>query len=127
MNLHRWVVAAWFALTSTAWAQSDFASAPVQEPVAPVEEVLVSGEQPGPGLWRVSHGDHSLWLLGLHSPLPAKMSWKSSEVERLIAQSQLVLIYDGASLRPDIGFFRGMLLLPSVLGAAKNPDGAKLQ
>ena len=29
-----------------------------------VEEVLVTGEQPGPALWKVTSGEHVLWILG---------------------------------------------------------------
>ena len=41
-----------------------------------LEEVLVTGQQPGPGLWKVTrpgdpHG-HVLWILGNYSPLPKK-------------------------------------------------------
>jgi hypothetical protein len=60
------------------------AVARVEAPVAPatpptpatpadtttLETVLVTGEQPGPGLWKVSHGDHVLWILGAQYPLP---------------------------------------------------------
>ena len=45
--------------------------------------VTVSGVQPGPGLWKVSRGDHVLWLLGTTSALPANMQWRSDEVERI--------------------------------------------
>lgn len=60
---------------------------------AAIEEVEVTGVRPGPGLWRVSRGDHVLWLLGTLDPLPRKMVWKSTEVESVIAQAQEVL-YD---------------------------------
>jgi hypothetical protein len=35
-----------------------------------LDEVVVSGEQPGPGLWQVKNGANTLWILGSHSPLP---------------------------------------------------------
>lgn len=90
-----------------------------------LETVLVTGEQPGPGLWKVSKGDHVLWILGAQYPLPKKMTWRSREVERTIAQSQAVL----ADVSPHlhVGFFRALTLVPAVLGARKNADGAKLQ
>ena len=58
---------------------------------AVVEEVLVTGEHPGPGLWRVSSGDHSLWILGTHSPLPRQMTWRSQEVESIISEAQQII------------------------------------
>ncbi|HSE11389.1 MAG TPA: TraB/GumN family protein [Rudaea sp.] len=107
------------------------ASAGAQEPATPpretttLETVLVTGEQPGPGLWKVSKGDHVLWILGAQYPLPKKMVWHAREVEQTIAQSQAVLA--DASARLDIGFFRALTLVPAVLGARKNADGATLK
>jgi hypothetical protein len=91
-----------------------------------VAEVLVSGEQPGPGLWRVVKDDHELWILGTHGPLPRKMTWRSKQVEDAISQSQELLTQGGVDVKPNIGLIRGLFLLPAVYGAAKNPDGAKL-
>jgi hypothetical protein len=56
-----------------------------------VEEVLVTGEHPGPGLWKVSHGENSLWILGTHAPLPNRLVWRSQEVELVISEAQQVL------------------------------------
>ena len=56
-----------------------------------LEEVLVTGEHPGPGLWEVSKGDHTLWILGTHAPLPKRLVWRSQEVEWVITESQEVL------------------------------------
>lgn len=39
-----------------------------------LDEVLVTGEQPGPGLWRVSANGNELWILGTLDPLPAARS-----------------------------------------------------
>lgn len=130
----RWVCCA-AMLIGTVWAQDS--DAPLRDEAvtlpqalaheAGYEEVLVSGEQPGPGLWKVSQGDNAMWILGTQLPLPKQMSWKSKEVEALIDESQEVIVYGGFDRRPDIGWFRGMLLLPSILGAAKNPEGATLE
>jgi len=90
-----------------------------------IEEVTVSGEQPGPGLWKVSKDGHVMWVLGALQPLPKKMSWRSRSVESAVAESQELLL--APNVDAGIGFFRGMTLLPSMLGARKNPDSAKLQ
>src|SRR4051812_2866168 len=58
-----------------------------------MEVVLVTGEQPGPALWRVSSGDHDLWLLGDDSPLPRKLKWRSRQFEALLAKSQEVMLH----------------------------------
>jgi uncharacterized protein YbaP (TraB family) len=92
-----------------------------------VEEVLVTGEQPGPGLWRVSNGERTLWILGTHQPLPKKMTWRSKQVEALVAQSQEVISPGSVDAKPNIGFWRGMTLVPSLIGIRKSPDDAQLQ
>ena len=59
-----------------------------ESPITDIEAVVVSGVQPGPGMWKVSKGDHVLWVLGVQSPLPKKMQWHSPDVETAISQSQ---------------------------------------
>lgn len=124
----------WLLAVSQAHSQSELAPAaeatPADAPAAAstqlLEAVVVSGLQPGPGLWRVSKGDHVLWVLGTLNPLPKRMQWVSREVEQVIAQSQEVLLGPGAKLKKEIGLFRGLMLLPSALGSRKNPDKQKL-
>jgi uncharacterized protein YbaP (TraB family) len=99
--------------------------APSATPDGPIDEVVVSGEQPGPGLWKVSRGGHVLWILGTLSPLPKRMTWRSAEVEKIVARSKEVIGQE--SVRPDVGFFRGITLLPSLLRARYNADGAMLK
>lgn len=70
------------------------ASAPAAEPAMDV--VLVTGEQPGPALWKVSSGDHSLWILGEVTPLPRKVKWRSKQFESLLATSQEVILHDNS-------------------------------
>lgn len=55
------------------------------------EEVVVTGERPGPGLWTVSDGDSTLYILGTYSPLPKHMTWRSRQVISVISRSQEVL------------------------------------
>lgn len=90
-----------------------------------IEEVVVSGEQPGPELWKVGKGDHVLWILGTLTPLPEKMTWRSRHVESVIAQSQEIIT--ATSIEADIGFFKGLTLLPSVVGVRKSPEDTTLQ
>lgn len=56
-----------------------------------VQEVEVTGERPGPSLWKVSKNGHVVWLLGTLDPLPKRMTWRSREVESVIASTDLVL------------------------------------
>src|SRR4051812_19708186 len=88
-------------LSAAAFAQTDPQPVPA-EPVtgqaagqageqAPAAQVLVSGKRPGPGLWKVSKDGHVMWVVGMYAPLPPKMEWDDSRVDRLIGQSQEVL------------------------------------
>lgn len=95
-----------------------------------IEEVLVTGEQPGPGLWKVTHpgtgNAHVLWILGTYGPLPKKMRWRSTELEETLAASQEVIA--PPSMRADVGGpLGGITLLPSLVGLRKNPNGERLQ
>lgn len=99
----------------------------------PLEEVVVSGEFPGPGMWRVLRPDdddgHVLWIIGDPPPLPRRLKWKSRDVERVVRGSAEVLRDSTVNMKPDqgkIGFFRGVSLLPAVLKARKNPGGSTL-
>ena len=96
---------------------------------AVLEEVLVTGQQPGPGLWKVTRpGDasgHVLWILGNHSPLPKKMTWRSGELATVLASSQAVLA--PVSVNASAGPLGGITLLPSLIGVRKNPGGKRLQ
>lgn len=103
-----------------AWAQ--------QVDDVPPEQVLVVGQRPGPGLWKVSKDDHVLWVFGTFSPLPAQMQWRSQEVEAILAQSQELLGPPGASLH--VGWkdsFNILTALPALVGARDNVNGASLQ
>jgi uncharacterized protein YbaP (TraB family) len=76
-------------------------------------------------MWRISNGGHDLWVLATLEPLPKDMIWRSRAVEDRIAMSQAVL--PPPQVDTDIGFFRGLLLVPSMLRARNNPDGKTLQ
>lgn len=88
--------------------------------------VIVDGTQPGPGLWLVRKGAHDLWILGTISPLPAKMQWQTRQIDEVIANAQEVIYQPSMSVTSDIGKFRAMFLLPSLIGIKNNPDGKKL-
>lgn len=90
--------------------------------------VVVSGAQPGPGLWKVVKGDHVMWVLGTQSPLPRRMQWRSGEVEQALAESQEVIHAPLLGITVDGGgVFRSLLLLPKVYGARRNPDDRTLR
>ena len=95
-------------------------------PQAPIDEVVVTGEQPGPSLWKVTHGGTNVaWVLGTVGGIPKGMKWRSRQVEDVIARAQTVIF--GENVSPNVGLFRGLLLLPAVLKARFNPDKAELK
>jgi hypothetical protein len=81
------------ALTASFFAGA--AATPVMTPPpvadAQLAEVLVVGKQPGPGLWRISKGDHDLWIFATLAPLPKQMIWDTADIEKHVGQSQAVL------------------------------------
>lgn len=111
------------------FAQSTAATAPIARPsnAADLPVVVVSGVQPGPGMWKVSRGDHVMWVLGTLSPLPQRMQWKSRDLAQVISQSQQVLLSPSVQLKANIGFFGKLFLLPAAYGARKNDNGETLQ
>jgi TraB/PrgY/gumN family len=115
------------ALTASSLARAAAAPAMTQPSVsdAQLAEVLVVGKQPGPGLWRISKGDHDLWIFATLTPLPKQMIWDATDIEKHIGQSQAVLA--PPRIDPHVGFFRGLTLLPSLLRARHNPDGRTLE
>ena len=68
---------------TTAFAQSN-----QPDTAEEIEEIVVTGVLPGPPLWKVTNGEHALWILPLVNLYPKKMEWESERVERLIAASQ---------------------------------------
>jgi hypothetical protein len=113
------------ALLLTIPLNAALAQTETPEAEAPPEQVLLVGQRPGPGLWKVSKGEHVLWVLGIYTPLPQKMEWRSQEVEATLAQSQEYLAPPAAHAK--VGFFRGLTMLPGLIGIKKNPDGATLR
>ena len=95
------------------------------EPTTTLEPVLVTGEQPGPGLWKVSKDGHVLWILGAQYPLPKDITWRARDVEQAIAHSQEVIA--DATPKLELSFFHKLTLLPAVYGARKNDKGATLK
>lgn len=88
-------------------------------------QIHVTGQRPGPGLWKVTHGEHVLWVFGTYAPLPKKMQWRSQKVEQAIAASQEYIGPPGGEVKA--GIFQTVLALPSLIGADRNPDGVTLR
>lgn len=120
-------LSACLALINLAGAQAQDAP-----PAEPMEEVVVNGEFPGPGMWKVwrdQDPSHVLWIVGDPPPLPKRMQWKSRDVESVVLRAQEILLDAGVRMEPDekIGVFRGLSLLPAAMKARKNPDEGTLR
>lgn len=100
---------------------------PVDADVIEMDTVVVSGVQPGPGLWKVRDGERTLYILGTVSPLPSGMEWHSEEVVGVLEQAGAILGSPGVAIGADVGVFRGLTLLPSAMKAINNPDGKTLE
>lgn len=119
--LRKTCIALTLLLSLPAWAQTETAPAVVDNP----DTVLVVGQRPGPGMWKISKGDHVLWVFGTYSPLPVKMQWRSQQVEAIISQSQVYL--SPPTLQAGVGLLGGLKMLPHVIGMRNNPGGAMLR
>ena len=109
-----------------------FGAAIVSATDAPMEEVVVTGEFAGPGMWQITHPDHpghTLWIVGEPPLLPEGMRFRSQKVARVASQSQEILGQPGLSLKPDekIGVFHMLTLVPAAMKLRKNPDKATLK
>ena len=62
------------------------------------EEILVTGKPPGPPLWRVTKGDHVLWILGYPEWVPDDLLWQSDFVEHVLARSSQYLTSPGVAV-----------------------------
>jgi len=72
-----------------------------------MDEVVVTGERTGPGMWHVHRGAAQVWILGSMSPLPKGITWRSAQVEQVLGDAQQVLVQ-----KPfDIGIARILWLL----------------
>lgn len=90
--------------------------------------VVVTGSLPGPGLWRVTRGQHTLYILGTISPLPSGMDWNAAQVESVLAQAQEVIAPGRAQNKVGIGAaFKIASLARSAMKATRIPDRQTLQ
>ncbi len=62
-----------------------------QSPPA-IDEIVVTAERAGPGMWHVHRGDANVWLLGSISPLPRDITWRSKQVESVLESTSQVLV-----------------------------------
>ena len=114
------------AATAPAAPSGQTPAVPADDGIRTEATVVVTGEQPGPGLWLVRNGNHELYILGTITPLPTKMQWQTRQLDEVIANAQEVIHAPSLAVNSDIGKFRALMLLPSLVGVKNNPDGKRL-
>ncbi len=65
-----------------------------------LDEVLVTGTQPGPALWQVKSGTNVLWVLASPPLVSKSIKWRSTQVERVLADTHEVLAAYGTGHIP---------------------------
>jgi uncharacterized protein YbaP (TraB family) len=59
---------------------------------ATVEEIVVTAERAGPGMWHVHRDAANVWILGSIAPLPRDITWRSKQVESVLESTSQVLV-----------------------------------
>jgi uncharacterized protein YbaP (TraB family) len=67
------------------------AAGPADQPPV-MDELTVTGERTGPGMWHVHHGAANLWILGSMSPLPKGITWRSKQFEQILDGTNQVVV-----------------------------------
>jgi uncharacterized protein YbaP (TraB family) len=57
-----------------------------------LDEIVVTAERTGPGMWHVHRGAANVWILGSISPLPRDITWRSKQVEIVLESTSQVLV-----------------------------------
>src|SRR5450432_2904772 len=63
-----------------------------EQPPPALEEIVVTAERAGPGMWHVHRDSANVWLLGSISPLPRDITWRSKQVESVLESASQVLV-----------------------------------
>ena len=92
-----------------------------------LDAVVVSGVQPGPGLWKVSRDGKVMWVLAGIGPLPKRMEWNTLPLERHIARAGVVLMPPSVRIEAEGAALGGIFLIPSLMSARNTPGKEKLE
>jgi uncharacterized protein YbaP (TraB family) len=79
------------AVFIAASAAARLAGAADQPPPA-LDEIVVTAERAGPGMWHVHRDAANVWILGSISPLPRDITWRSKQVESVLESTSQVLV-----------------------------------
>lgn len=89
--MHRSMIAACALILAWKPVLSGDFDAPASTVAGATEEVVVTGEQPGPQLWRATRDGHVLWILGTVTEKPADITWRPKQVAAVLDETQLVI------------------------------------
>jgi uncharacterized protein YbaP (TraB family) len=92
---------------------------------ATIEEITVIGRYPGPPLWRVSSGEHVLYIFGELQPVPKGLDWDPRNAERVIENAEVVIGAPRVSA-PTFNPIRLFRLFRAARRLARNPGNAGL-
>lgn len=82
---------------------------------------------PGPALWKVSDGDHSLWIFATLTPLEYGVNWRSEQVESVIGEAQEYIYIRTPKPKIPVNPFKLVNGLRLAMKIRNNPDGLTLQ
>jgi uncharacterized protein YbaP (TraB family) len=94
---------------------------------APLAEPVATAAAAGPPLWRVSRGEHELWLFGTVSNVPKDLAWDPRAVAAAIAASDEVLSPPGARAAVTLNPVQLMRAWRRARELSKNPKGTELE
>jgi uncharacterized protein YbaP (TraB family) len=93
------------------------------QPAPVMDELVVTGERTGPGMWHVHRGAAQVWILGSMSPLPKGITWRATQVEKVLDGTSQVLVQ-----KPfEIGIARILWLLITERSALMVRGGKRLK
>jgi uncharacterized protein YbaP (TraB family) len=67
-------------------------AAAAEQPPPALDEIVVTAERSGPGMWHVHRDAANVWILGSISPLPRDITWRSKQVESVLESTSQVLV-----------------------------------
>ena len=120
-----WPLLLTFSTSTSAIAVTSASSDIEQNATTTLPQVEVSSERSGPQLWKLTRGDHTVWILGTLQPLPKRMIWRSREVGAVLAEAQEVIPYHFKV--EGIGLFSGIRLYFQFRHIRNLPDGQTLK
>ncbi len=99
------------------------ASVRAEEKLDELEPVVIVGGLATPKMWKVSKGDHVMWVLGGEA-IPAGVQWRFDQVDARISASQLVL-YPGWPALTWTSALQDSHSGATAFKAAKNPKARR--